>query len=257
MGTLWTDGYFDPSPNPPGSPQVARCPRCTRLFWLAQAKRRDKVNGPKPPSHEGGPPDIQLPAPQDLREAVAAGLARDRTEEIRLRSLIFQADNHALRRPREAFGLAALTALVGALLLVLAIYRIAFGANAGLIALLFALASLVLLASGARDVASSARTRSRRARAQQERQSGTGPFFTNLRELFDLLGERDPEERLLKAEAARELSEFDKSIALLAGPWPTPLLAHEGRIRALAEARNAAVATVPEPSEIEPERAAP
>ena len=57
----------------------------------------------------------------------------------------------------------------------------------------------------------------------------------NLRRLFDLLDPDNPEDRLFKAEAARELGSFSAAAALLAGELPKRYKAAADRLRMFVE----------------------
>lgn len=64
----------------------------------------------------------------------------------------------------------------------------------------------------------------------------------NLEALALLLPEADPINRLMKAEAMRELSRFDEALSLLAKPFPDQYSSAVKRIRELAASKNATVA---------------
>jgi hypothetical protein len=66
----------------------------------------------------------------------------------------------------------------------------------------------------------------------------------NLKRLFELLDPAAPEERLLKAEAARELGDFDGAAALLEGEIPDDQAEIAARIRQLTEERASLVAEI-------------
>lgn len=71
-----------------------------------------------------------------------------------------------------------------------------------------------------------------------------GPREASLRRLFELLTPDEPEERLLKAEAARELGDFEGASRLLEGPIPDDQAPIAARIRELVEARRTTVAEI-------------
>jgi hypothetical protein len=72
----------------------------------------------------------------------------------------------------------------------------------------------------------------------------TAAEVANLRGLMRLLDAEDAEHRVMLAEGHRELGEFDRALAVLAGESPEELALAAGRIRALAEARQARVAVL-------------
>lgn len=72
----------------------------------------------------------------------------------------------------------------------------------------------------------------------------TAAEVANLRGLMRLLDAEDAEHRVMLAEAHRELGEFGRALEALAGEFPKELALAVGRIRALAEARQAGVAVL-------------
>jgi hypothetical protein len=66
----------------------------------------------------------------------------------------------------------------------------------------------------------------------------------NLTRLMQLLDETDPQARLLKAEAARELGEFDATLALLETTVPSQYQAAADLIRRLARERTCGVSEI-------------
>lgn len=66
----------------------------------------------------------------------------------------------------------------------------------------------------------------------------------SLRRLLELLDAEAPDERLLKAEAARELGDFERAEELLRGDFPEAHAAVAGRIRELTARRETKVAEV-------------
>lgn len=72
----------------------------------------------------------------------------------------------------------------------------------------------------------------------------TAAEAASLRGLMRLLDAGDAEHRVMLAEAHRELGEFDAALAALEGEFPEELALAVGRIRALAEARQAGVAVL-------------
>lgn len=66
----------------------------------------------------------------------------------------------------------------------------------------------------------------------------------NLSELASLLSEDDANQRLMKAEALRELSRFDEALRLLEGNFPDDYQHALHRIRRLAASRESQVATL-------------
>lgn len=75
----------------------------------------------------------------------------------------------------------------------------------------------------------------------------SGADAANLLRLHELLDPATPEQRLLKAEAARELGDFEGASALLAGELPDEQAQVAARIRELVGMRNSTVAEVRKP----------
>jgi len=80
--------------------------------------------------------------------------------------------------------------------------------------------------------------------AQTPARAAGSPEEANLRRLLEILNADEPEERLLKAEAARELGDFDAASRLLEGPLPDDQGPIAARIRELVEARRTTVAEI-------------
>jgi hypothetical protein len=70
------------------------------------------------------------------------------------------------------------------------------------------------------------------------------PHLANLRQFADLLSDNDPNERLMKAEALRELSRFEEALHLLKHNFPEDYSQAALRIRQLTEQGIATVATL-------------
>ena len=87
----------------------------------------------------------------------------------------------------------------------------------------------------------------------------SGAQEENLRRLYELLDQSEPAERLLKAEAARELGDFEGATSLLSGEIPDEQAPIAARIRELSAMRDAAVAEIAigEPITSEPQHAGP
>lgn len=67
----------------------------------------------------------------------------------------------------------------------------------------------------------------------------------NLERLFKLLGTKDPNERLMKAEVARELGRFGEALGILSSKFPSDYTPVATLIKELSEAKDAMVRQIP------------
>lgn len=218
---FWSDGKLT-TPLQADVPELGRCPACRAVFWTARAE--------EPPPEEPPPPACDVAAAlgvADVLEAIARGLGEAPADEARLRLLLWRAAGDPFRVSaapcRCSLGCLALAVVAGA-------SALAFEAwGAWVVAGVLGGAGLALALRALRDGVRMARV----ARAHRER---AGLFQTNLLRLLQLLREADPEERLLRAEALRQLGRAEEARALLdEGPWPGHLQPWVAGVRALAE----------------------
>lgn len=73
----------------------------------------------------------------------------------------------------------------------------------------------------------------------------SGAQAENLERLYELLDEASDNDRLMKAEVARELGRFDRALSLLTGSFPAQMQSSVETIRALCHERNVLVAEIP------------
>lgn len=184
---VWTDGRIA-GPMLPEVPEITRCDSCGGIFWVDRAPTVAQVEwgDPSDPWHDT--PDVRFLTPQEYLEALASpALSSNRTEEQRLRSLLWWADNDRYRLD----------------------HWVVRTCSAG---------------EGWLD-------------EEQVRQNRT--------RLFELLDEREPANRLAKAELARELGWFAVARELLDGEWPEEYREQAAFIRNLAEMGNTEVCAFP------------
>lgn len=190
----WTDGKMI-APMLPEPPAITVCKGCNRYYWLSDAKVVGEIPTLVLPSEEASVPDDWRSAEEarelseaEYLEAIAAGMGRNREEELHLRMSAWWAGNDAMRLDSQDEGGGSLP------------FRV-------------------------RSAAATA----------------------NLEHLLEQLGTEDPDERLMKAELARELGRFEEAVKILdstGAPSPATTDGYEkseALIRRLAEDGDAIV----------------
>jgi hypothetical protein len=219
---LWTDFKCDAHMWPLQIP-LSRCHSCGGFYWAEEAEKLGHLdeNAPKEWKNLPRPCNISL---ADLYDALREGVFRDREEEVELRMFAWWYGNDPYRPKnywvRIILLFVAVFLVVGAVLLWEPIGSILL---AFLAALLFSeiccelpqAFKMVLLG------------KKRAQRSILNRQLADNSFQQNLQALYSLLDPDDPEQRLRKAEAARELGFFSETNSLL-----EHALAEEGQRRA-------------------------
>ena len=195
--SLWTDGKFE-APRFPDPPEVVRCSECFTYYWRQDAKIVGASSfGDLPIPEWNAAKTLEEPSEVDYYQAIEQGLGRTKDLVLKLRLLAWWRGNDAMR----------------------------------------ARAMAELRASGiaARDSAESEedlgwltkRERVLRGLAPSG-QAAREQWRDNLTALADILDESDDWQRVIKAEAARELADFSQSKQLLATP-PSGELRHHAR----------------------------
>jgi len=224
----WTDGKRL-APMMPSQPRVTKCESCGSYFWVADAKVVGEVPEPfscrrkKLPKRWAEAPWVKHLTEGQCFEALSSRAARNKGEEIHLRVLAWQAANDRARfrpevlrelRRRVVKRLAALQDGPRGRSLELLLRRsIEDGLAAlrnhpqGLTYLHLKVMKRRLTYDIKESVPRAPRKRSRRA-------------TQNLMRLVDLFDSGNNHERVMKAEALRELGGFDEAENLLAGGVP-------------------------------------
>ncbi len=160
-----------------------------------------------------GLPEVRELDPGEHAEAIAAGLARSPTEEVALRRLAWQSMNDALRGSpgTDAFmvGILGFLAWIGVAFTV--IFELIFGGRPSR-SLWLGLLYVTAIAIATPVVVRWWRTLMLRRR--HRRIAAAELFRSNLEALMALLDPGRPEQRLILAEAARELGRFEEAIEL-------------------------------------------
>lgn len=100
----WTDGKIV-APMLPKPPAFTRCHACAHFFWLSEARRVGEVPlvGPESvPEAWRAAPYVRELGEAEFLEALAAGAAKDREDELNLRTFAWWAANDGLRDLEEA-----------------------------------------------------------------------------------------------------------------------------------------------------------
>lgn len=204
----------------PEPPEVARCMGCKRYFFIRDACAHAAVTESGQTAHTGPGVHARELSESALYEAIQEGLARDGTEELKLRLLAWRAGNHPLRSNQGAADrscamlLAKVGTAMGTISFLFYILHLPRLAVPFLCATPLALLGALITIHGAVQ-ARRANAHALAARAQQD-----SPFWQNLYALETLLTPDSPANRLLKAEVARQCGRFDAALVLLRDEVP-------------------------------------
>lgn len=219
------DGQKQVSARLPES-DVKRCPACQRYFWLRSAQvlqkpLPDAVEAPATVAPLGQGPACDTPLPAaSLFDAIAGGLARDRSEETTLRLLAWQADNDTLRDEPHWPMLPSRSAFPWWAMLLLPLLAALYLGHIGS----YALQRLAL--------------HQRREQRRAHLASASHPLVRNLQALEALLDSSLPHERLQLAEIARQRGHFERALELLSFAFPTELRRAASCIQELARRKD-------------------
>jgi hypothetical protein len=176
---FWTDGKMD-APMLPDRPWLVKCPKCSHIFWIDEAKELEKQTPSDDAKKWPNAAEPGLPTEADYLSVISAGKL-SKNKELYARRRAWWAANDAFRMDSNA--------------------KVVFSP------------------------------------AQKK----------NLQSLAALLDEKDPEQRLAKAEILRELSRFDECLTLLAQPFESKDLTPAATfIRTLAKKRSSGVQEIKE-----------
>jgi hypothetical protein len=228
---FWTDGEMIAGRLPRG-PSVSRCQHCRRFYWVGDA---EKVDGmlieaqPKlEPKGSRFARRIAELSTSDYLEAIDAGLATTREEEINLRVLTWWASTRAEKRFPGIGCLGILLFMLG-LATHFSLSELVSGKFAGSLILPLFL-GWMLVTGLLVDCLGYPFVRLWRWFVA----GNASAFERNLQALYNLLDENQDRDRLTKAETARQLSLFDEAIRLLSWNWPESLSKYADRLRQFA-----------------------
>lgn len=235
----WTDGYV---PGITDKAPVLRCKACERCF-LREDCHSDRLRlGEKVLEFD------TLTLAEELHAAILQPPGWERDQEVRLRLLAWRADNDPLRLKYESpppWAVLALGALASLGIYLFGYWLLLPGGlgrqvgptmfqfGAELLATILTCLPLMALTLIAEYLGY------RRCLRERERPDPNQRFSLNLQALYQLLRIEVPKERLLKAEAARQLGRFAEALALVAehpaGESGPAVAATLEKIRQLAE----------------------
>lgn len=212
----WTDGYV---PGITDKIPALRCKACERCFLRDDCHREPLRLGEKVLEFD------TLTRADELHAAILQPPGWERDQEVRLRLLAWRADNDPLRRKYEPPPPWAVVVLgpLASLGIYLSGYWLLrsggrwrevgatiFQLGAELVATVLTCLPLVAL------ILIFEYLEYRRCLRERERPDPNQRFSRNLQALYQLLRIEVPKERLLKAEAARQLGRFAEALALVA-----------------------------------------
>lgn len=215
----WTDGYSLGSlDNEP----ALRCRTCERCFFGGDGPTDLLRRGEKMSEVD------TVTQAEALHAAIVQPPGWAREQEVRLRLLAWQADNEPLRRkyaPPAPWGVVVLGCVLSLGILLLGYWlhwhsgerwhevgTILIRIGAELVATILTCLPLAALCWIVEEL------EYRRRLKECEQPDPNQRFFLNLQALYPLLRSEEPKERLLKAEAARQLGRFEDALTLVAEP---------------------------------------
>lgn len=215
-GVLWTDGYAQGSTD---KEPVLRCKACERCFLRDDSHSERLRLGEKVLEID------TLTRAEELHAAILQPPGWERDQELRLRLLAWRADNDPLRRKYgtpPTWAVVVLCPLVSLGIFLFGYWLLRPGGHwrevgttifqlgAELVATVLTCLPLVAL------ILIFEYLEYRRCLRERERPDPNQRFSLNLQALYQLLRSEVPKERLLKAEAARQLGRFEEALALVA-----------------------------------------
>jgi hypothetical protein len=102
----WTDGWMD-APMMPRAPRIARCPQCTKIYWVFTASQLTMIPLGATGDEAGEYKDTPHLGPlneADCFEALKEGLGQGGDLELELRVFTWWRGNDAFREPQHAAG---------------------------------------------------------------------------------------------------------------------------------------------------------
>lgn len=216
---LWSDGHLA-FPMLTTSDPLARCPACQGFFWRDELPGDDRpIEGPG----SSAPPLPEQLEPGELRLALEQRAFRNADDERTLRLLLWWRTSPRL----SPLALADVGCVLGPVLAAITTTLALGSAEWTTWVIPAVLVAMGLLALGSALAEQRARRRASSARPDPD-------LTRELEALIPLLRDDPPEERLMRADALRQLGRTDEALTLVREPQPTP--AHERWAQAIRRA---------------------